>query len=90
MTAADPSFSEQLTIVIAVDQSVAENIARSLSVEAADLRDDRSETKIHRDGSEVAIDIVATDLIGLRAAANTWFGLLETAEETVTILREEV
>ena len=88
MTATQPQFSERLTIIAPVEQSIAQIIERSLSVEAADFQDDRSETVVDRNGEEVVIEIFATDLVALRAATNTWFTLLAVAEDTVKILRE--
>lgn len=57
-------------------------VAASLAPEAADLGDDRSRTTLERDGTHLAIGIEAADLVALRAAANTWSGLLETAVAT--------
>lgn len=59
-------------------------LARSLTPEAADLEDDRSTTHVTIEDDRLVIDIEASDLVALRAAANTWMGLLRTAESVRT------
>lgn len=54
----------------------------SLTPEAATLADDRSKTTLSLDGSELVISIEARDLVGLRAAMNTWMNLIRVAEST--------
>lgn len=63
----------------------ASRIVDSLTIEAAELDDDRSRTEIDRDGGDVRIAIAARDLTSLRAACGTWFGLLGVAERAAAI-----
>ena len=70
-----------LTISSSHAEAVASNIRKSLAVEANDLHDDRSRTTVQGTGSEVEITISAADFVAMRAALNTWCGLLAVAEE---------
>ncbi len=88
MTSRD--FSESVSLEIQLDRATATSVEQSLRVEAADLGDARSETTITRDGGKLHVEIGATDLTALRAATNTWLGLLSTAEETVAIVDDGV
>lgn len=83
-------FSESITLEIEVVEQLARTIERSIRVEAADLADDRTKTEVGRSGRTVTIEIVAQDLVGLRAAANTWLSLVRTAETTATALDRRV
>ena len=76
------AFVHTLTIEVDPGDSEARLIERSLSPEAADLVDDRSRTTVDRSGGRLRIHIEATDLVALRAAMNTWMGLLSVAEST--------
>ena len=60
-------------------------IYESLLPEAVDLQDERSQTTLERHESELQIVIAARDLIGLRAALNTWMQLLRVAERSLDI-----
>ncbi|ADJ15952.1 KEOPS complex subunit Pcc1 [Halalkalicoccus jeotgali] len=64
------------------DQHRARLIERSLRPELADLADERSWTDVSRSGATLSIRIEATDLVALRAAANTWLTLLDVAERS--------
>lgn len=55
-------------------------IARSLRPELDDLADDRSTTRLERAGRDLELAIDAADLVALRAATNTWLGLVQVAE----------
>lgn len=57
-------------------------VSESVAREVGEIDDDRSWTAIDRDGKTVTIEIGARDVIALRAALNTWFSLIEVAEET--------
>lgn len=57
-------------------------VERSLRQEVGEIGDDRSATRISRDGRVVELRIDAADLVGLRAAVNTWLSLAEVAERT--------
>lgn len=79
------------TLTIEADCSTdAQVIEETLHVEAEDLITDRSRTTVDREGSIVSLHIEASDLIALRAAANTWLGLLGTAESTLDVLKPRV
>lgn len=62
------------------DQHRARLVERSLRPEVADLADERSWTTLSRSGATLSIRIEATDLVALRAAANTWLTLLDVVE----------
>ena len=68
---------------IATDLSspaAAATVYHAIEPEAADLSNDRSSTTVTATDATVTIGINAADLIALRAAVNTWCGLLEVAE----------
>ena len=63
----------------------------------ATLKEERDEEGLDRKRSSVALDLAGTtlrltlsgdDLIGLRAAANTWLRLAKVADEMVQVVRE--
>lgn len=60
-------------------------IAESVTREIGEIDDDRSRTTISRSDQTVCIEINARDVIALRAALNTWFTLVDVAEETATV-----
>ncbi|ELZ13261.1 KEOPS complex Pcc1-like subunit [Haloterrigena salina JCM 13891] len=60
-------------------------VAESVAREVGEIDDDRSQTTIDRDGSTVRIEIDAADVIALRAALNTWFTLVDVAEQAADI-----
>lgn len=64
------------------EPSTARAVEESLALEAADLVDDRSQSRVSAADGVLSIVIEATDLVALRAACNTWTGLLEVAEAT--------
>lgn len=55
-------------------------VERSLRQEVGEIDDDRSTTRLSRDGSVLELTVQAADLIALRAAANTWLSLVDVAE----------
>ncbi|MFC6769629.1 KEOPS complex subunit Pcc1 [Natrinema soli] len=57
-------------------------VAESVAREIGEIDDERSRTTLERDGRRVLIDIVAADVVALRAALNTWFSLIDVAERT--------
>lgn len=63
-------------------------VAESVTREIGEIDDERSRTTIERDGSRVAIEIDAADVIALRAALNTWFTLVDIAERTADVGEE--
>jgi KEOPS complex subunit Pcc1 len=58
----------------------ARRVERALSPEVDDLADDRSRTALSREATRLELTIRARDLVGLRAALNTWLSLLSVAE----------
>jgi KEOPS complex subunit Pcc1 len=70
-----------LTITYATPEC-ARRVERALSPEVDDLADDRSRTTLSREATQLDLRIRARDLVGLRAALNTWLSLLSVAEAT--------
>lgn len=60
-------------------------VYQSVAQEIGEFDDDRSTTTIEFTGTCIEVTIVATDLIALRAAANTWLSLVEVAEHTFAV-----
>jgi KEOPS complex subunit Pcc1 len=60
-------------------------VADAVGVEEGEIDDDRSRATVRRDGTVVEVDVAAADLVALRAAANTWTGLVEVAEAAVAL-----
>ncbi|WP_339103992.1 KEOPS complex subunit Pcc1 [Haloterrigena salinisoli] len=60
-------------------------VADSVAREIGEIDDERSRTTIDRDGSVVRIEIDAADVIALRAALNTWFTLVDVAEQAADL-----
>ena len=87
---AQSPFAESVSIDATFDPATAETIVRSLQVESEDLVDDRSATRIEWQGERVRIVVKAADLTALRAATNTWLGLLGTTEETAALVHDRV
>jgi KEOPS complex subunit Pcc1 len=56
-------------------------VERSVGVEVGEIDDDRSRASIARDGRTLTVDVVAADLVALRAGVNTWTRLVAVAEE---------
>jgi KEOPS complex subunit Pcc1 len=67
------------------DESRAAAVATAVGQEVGAIDDERSETTIERDGRTIRIHVDATDLVALRAATNTWLGLIRVAEETAAL-----
>lgn len=62
------------------DQRTARLVGDAVSVEVGQIDDDRSTARVDREGSRLAVDVFAHDLVALRAGVNTWIRLVETAE----------
>lgn len=60
-------------------------VADVLGNDVGEIDDDRSRTALSRDGRRVTVTVEAADLVALRAAANTWLGLVDVAERTAGI-----
>lgn len=76
------SAPHELCITRTLGEERAHMVQRSLVLEIQELVDERSRTTIEVDGGSIVVEIAAEDLIALRAAANTWFGLLDVAERS--------
>ncbi|SFS76309.1 KEOPS complex subunit Pcc1 [Halostagnicola kamekurae] len=78
-------FSHGATLEFEYDSDArARLVAESVTREIGEIDDDRSRTTISRSNRTVFIEIEARDVIALRAALNTWFTLVDVAEETTT------
>ncbi len=77
----DPAMPHLTTLRLAYgDERRARVVERSLAQEVGEIDDDRSTTRLGRDGRAVELSIAAADLVALRAAANTWLSLAGVAE----------
>ncbi len=56
-------------------------VARSISVEAGQLDDDRSTVDVDRTGATVGVEVAAADQIALRAGLNSWLRYVSVAEQ---------
>ena len=56
-------------------------VARSVSQEVDEIDGDRSATTVSHDGVAVVVEVVADDLVALRAGLNTWQSLISVAEQ---------
>ena len=65
-------------------ESAAAAVERSLRPEIGDIEGDRTTATLSRDGTTVGIEIVAADLVALRAGQNTWLSLAGVAERVLT------
>ncbi len=64
----------------AYDEPLAERIERSVRQEVGEIEGDRTTATVTREGGTLRIDVVADDLVALRAGLNTWCSLVEVAE----------
>jgi len=71
------------------DEPRARSVADAVGQEVGAIDDERSATSIEREGRRVQIHVDAADLVALRAAANTWLGLVRVAEETAALAAGE-
>jgi KEOPS complex subunit Pcc1 len=58
----------------------AATVAAAVARETAALADDRSTAAVARDDDTLTVAVSAADLVALRAATNTWTGLVGAAE----------
>ncbi len=65
------------------DRRRARLVADSVRREVGEIDDDRSRATLQRDGTTVTVQVDARDLVALRAATNTWTGLVDVAERTL-------
>jgi len=69
--------THRATVELAFDRpAAARTIERALAPEVGAIDDDRSRTRLERDGATLSVVIDADDPTALRAAKNTWFSLL--------------
>lgn len=66
-------------------ERLARTVELSLREEIGEIDDDRSATRLDREGRQVALTVNADDLVALRAAANTWLSLADVAERVAEI-----
>ncbi|WP_254537232.1 KEOPS complex subunit Pcc1 [Halomarina litorea] len=62
------------------DADFASRVERSVRQEVGEIEGDRTIATVSRDGSVLRVDVVADDLVALRAGLNTWCSLVEVAE----------
>ena len=58
----------------------ARTVARAVAQEVGEIDGDRSATTVSREADAVVVEVVADDLVALRAGLNTWQSLLSVAE----------
>lgn len=58
----------------------ARRVERSLIPEVGDIDDERSQTRLRRNGETLELVVEAADLVALRAGMNTWLSLVTVAE----------
>lgn len=63
------------------DQHRARLVTRSVRQEVGEIDDDRSSASVECSGATVEVTVRATDLVALRAAMNTWLGLVGVTEQ---------
>lgn len=64
------------------DVVTAKTIRDAIELEVGEINSDRSRATVERSGTSVVVRVAARDLVALRAAANTWIGLVDVAERT--------
>lgn len=67
------------------DPDRARLVERAIRQEVDEIADDRSRTAVDRDDSTLRIVVQASDIVALRAAANTWLTLTDVAERTAEL-----
>jgi KEOPS complex subunit Pcc1 len=82
----DPDRSDDHRATVTVeygDARTAKTVAGAVAREVDEIADDRSRATVDRDNRRVVVGIRARDLVALRAATNTWIGLVSVAEHSV-------
>ncbi|MWG35502.1 KEOPS complex subunit Pcc1 [Halomarina oriensis] len=64
------------------DAESARVVERSVRQEVDDIDGDRTSATLSRTGATLTVDVVAEDLVALRAGLNTWCTLVEVAERS--------
>lgn len=62
------------------DPDRARRVAEAVGREVGEIDDERSRATLDHDGETVTVTVEASDLVALRAATNTWLGLVDAAE----------
>lgn len=55
-------------------------VTRAVSQEIGEIDGDRSATAVSREDETLVVEVVADDLVALRAGLNTWQSLISVAE----------
>ncbi|MFC5970710.1 KEOPS complex subunit Pcc1 [Halomarina salina] len=64
------------------DPETAAIVERSVRQEVDDIEGDRTSATLSLDGDTLTVDVVADDLVALRAGLNTWCSLVEVSERS--------
>jgi KEOPS complex subunit Pcc1 len=70
-------------------QARATAVAGAVGQEIGEIDEERSTAGLEQDGRTIRIHVDATDLVSLRAATNTWLGLVRVAEDTAATAAEQ-
>jgi KEOPS complex subunit Pcc1 len=62
------------------DERVARLVTDAVAVEVGEIDDDRSTVTVERAGRTLHVEVLARDLVALRAGVNSWLRIVETAE----------
>jgi KEOPS complex subunit Pcc1 len=65
------------------DERTARAIGDAVANEVGEIDDERSRATVTRTGRTLEVRVDARDLVALRAATNTWIGLVAVAERTL-------
>jgi len=84
------SWPHQAEYAFEYDESTrAAAVAVAVEQEVGDIDDDRSRARLELQDSTVTIQVDAADRTALRAATNTWLGLVRVAEDTAAVATEQ-
>ena len=79
-------FSHAGTLTFSYESSErASVVAASVEREVGEIDDERSRTTLELADRRLTITVEARDLVALRAALNTWNGLVSVAERTTAL-----
>lgn len=80
------SFAHAATFVFEYpDEATARLVADSVGNEVGEIDDERSRAEVERTGATLEVRVFAGDMVALRAASNTWIGLVDVAERTLDV-----
>jgi KEOPS complex subunit Pcc1 len=63
------------------DERAARLVTDAVAVEVGEIDDDRSTVQVSRAGRTLHVEVLAQDLVALRAGVNSWLRLVKTAED---------